>query len=196
MYLNIYKFLAVTEVEGPGKRACIWVQGCSIRCKNCALPQSWSKNKGKKISIEELAEKILNTKEIEGVTLTGGEPFDQAEAMFELASILKKAELSIVTFTGYKLEDIMNSMNNSWQDFLSVIDILIDSPYIYEKTDFSRPLVGSSNQRYHFLSNRYNKKDLSLNPQRIEIRIQKDGNIFVNGQLNPVYLKKIFNEVI
>lgn len=196
MYLNVYKFLPISEVEGPGKRACIWVQGCSIQCKNCALPQTWPKEGGNKIPIGKLAEDILNIKEIEGVTFTGGEPFDQAKALFKLASILKEEELSIITFTGYKLEDIMDSTDKSWQNFFAVIDILIDSPYIFEKSDFSRPLVGSSNQRYHFLSNRYDKKDLSSNPQRIEIRIQKDGTISVNGQLNPVYLKKIFDELI
>jgi anaerobic ribonucleoside-triphosphate reductase activating protein len=196
MYLNIYKFLNISEVEGPGKRACIWVQGCSIRCKNCALPQTWSKERGQRISIDELAEKIKDINEIEGVTFTGGEPFDQAEPLFNLALKLKEVNLSIITFTGYKIEDIRNSKDKSWHDLLSVSDILIDSPYVYGKSDFSRPLVGSSNQRYHFLSNRYVERDLLLNPQRIEVRIQKDGIITVNGQLNPVYLDKIFNELI
>ncbi len=196
MHLNIYKFLPITEVEGPGKRACIWVQGCSIRCKNCALPQTWPKDKGQKISVEELAENILNIDEIEGVTFTGGEPFDQAKALFELGLILKRDGHSITTFTGYKLEDIMNSGDNSWKNFLSVIDLLIDSPYIYEKADYSRPLAGSSNQRYHFLSNRYNEKDLSSKSQRIEIRIQKNGKISLNGQVDPINLKKIFNGLV
>lgn len=196
MYLNIYKFLNISEVEGPGKRACIWVQGCSIRCKNCALPQTWSKERGQRISIDELAEKIKDINEVEGVTFTGGEPFDQAEPLFNLALKLKEVNLSIITFTGYKIEDIRNSKDKSWHDLLSVSDILIDSPYVYGKSDFSRPLVGSSNQRYHFLSNRYVERDLLLNPQRIEVRIQKDGIITVNGQLNPVYLDKIFNELI
>lgn len=196
MHLNVYKFLPITEVEGPGKRACIWVQGCSIQCKSCALPQTWSKEKGQKIHVEKLAEKILDIKEIEGVTFTGGEPFDQAKSMFKLASILKGAGLSIITFTGYKLEEILGPSDKSWHDLLSRIDILIDSPYIHEKSDFSRPLVGSSNQRYHFLSNRYNEKDLSSKSQRIEIRIQEDGRISVNGQIDPINLKKIFDELI
>ncbi len=196
MHLNIYKFLPVSEVEGPGKRACIWVQGCSIQCKNCALPQTWPKNKGQKFSVDELAEKILDTGKVEGVTFTGGEPFDQAEALFELVLKLKEAGLSIIIFTGYKIEDIQNSKNNSWHDLLSVTDILIDSPYIHEKSDFSRPLVGSSNQRYHFLSSRYSENDLSPNSERIEIRIQENGKISVNGQVNPVNLEKIFKELI
>ncbi len=196
MHLNIYKFLPVSEVEGPGKRACIWVQGCSIQCKNCALPQTWSKDRGQKISVDELAEKIIDIGEIEGVTFTGGEPFDQAKALFKLALKLKEAGLSIITFTGYKIEDIQNSKKESWHDLLSVTDILIDSPYIHEKSDFSRPLVGSSNQRYHFLSGRYSKNDLSSNSERIEVRIQEDGKISVNGQIDPVNLKRIFNELI
>lgn len=196
MHLNVYKFLQVSEVEGPGKRACIWVQGCSIQCKNCALPQTWAKNEGQKFSVDEMAEKILNIEEIEGVTFTGGEPFDQAEALFKLALKLKKTGLSIITFTGYKIENIKNSKNRSWHNLLSETDVLIDSPYIYEKSDFNRPLVGSSNQRYHFLSSRYSEMDFSSKPQRIEIRIQEDGKISVNGQVDPVNLKRIFNELI
>lgn len=196
MYLNIYKFLPITEVEGPGKRACIWVQGCSIRCEKCALPQTWPKTGGQRVSVDELADKIVGIEGLEGVTFTGGEPFDQSKALFELALRLKEAGLSIITFTGYKLEDILDSVDDSWQDLVSLVDILIDSPYVYEKSDFSRPLVGSSNQRYHFLTNRYSEMDLSSNSQRIEIRIQKNGTISVNGQLNPVYLEKIFNELI
>ena len=196
MYLNIYKFLPITEVEGPGKRACIWVQGCSIRCEKCALPQTWSKAEGQRVSVDELADKIVGIEGIEGVTFTGGEPFDQPKAVFELALKLKEAGLSIIIFTGYELEYILDSKDKLWQDLVSLVDILIDSPYVYEKSDFSRPLVGSSNQRYHFLTNRYSEMDLSSNSQRIEIRIQKNGTISVNGQLNPVYLEKIFNELI
>jgi anaerobic ribonucleoside-triphosphate reductase activating protein len=196
MHLNVYKFLPISEVEGPGKRACIWVQGCSIHCKECVLPQTWPKTGGQRVSVDELADKIVGIEGLEGVTFTGGEPFDQAKALFEMALKLKGAGLSIIVFTGYKIEDIRNSKDKSWHDFLSVIDILIDSPYIYEKSDFSRPLVGSSNQRYHFLSNRYDEGDLSLNPQRVEVRIRKDGTISVNGQLDPFYLEKIFNELI
>lgn len=196
MCLNVYKFLPASEVEGPGKRACIWVQGCSIRCKNCALPQTWPKDKGRKFSVDELAENILDIKKIEGVTFTGGEPFDQAEALFKLALKLKESGLSIITFTGHKIEDIQNSKKESYHNLLSISDVLIDSPYIYEKSDFSRPLVGSSNQRYHFLSSRYSEMDFSSNSERIEIRIQEDGKISINGQVDPVNLKMIFNGLV
>ena len=197
MYLKIHKFLPFTRVEGPGKRACIWVQGCSIRCSGCAVPQTWSPEEGKKVNVEKLAEKILDNPEIEGVTFMGGEPFDQARSLAYLSKILKKSGLSILTFTGRLIEDIQNSKNSDWLDLLSVTDLLIDGPYIKEKSDLSRPWVGSSNQRYHFLTSRYEdiKPKLLDIPNCVEIRIQEDGIITINGMLTSANLEEILDNI-
>ena len=87
---------------------------------------------------------------IEGVTFLGGEPFEQAEALGVIAEKIKKAGLSVVCFTGCKFEDLKLEAKN--KKLLDNIDLLIDGEYIEELKDFSRPWCGSSNQRYHFLT--------------------------------------------
>ena len=183
MKLQVHRFLPMTEVEGPGKRACIWVQGCSIHCAGCAVPETWPINGGFSISVEDIANKILCGPKIEGVTFVGGEPFDQAGALAYLGYILKDSGLSIITFTGLTYENIIRNPNIGYTDLLKVTDILIDGPFCKEQIDFTRPWVGSSNQRYHFLTERYKyleQKMLSVR-NKIEIRILPDGRVLFNG---------------
>ena len=127
----------------------------------------------------------------------GGEPFDQAKPLAYLGKILKKSGLSILTFTGRLIEDIQNSENPDWLNLLSVTDLLIDGPYVKEKSDLSRPWVGSSNQRYHFLTSRYEdiKPKLLDIPNCVEIRIQEDGIITINGMLTSANLEEILDNI-
>lgn len=175
MKVRVHKILKKTKVEGPGVRYCIWFQGCSRHCKGCWAKATWAPDGGKELDAEDVLKDILATKGIEGVTFLGGEPFEQPQALEYLAREVKKAGLSVVCFTGGKLEDIKN------REILNYIDLLIDGEYKEEEQDFSRPWVGSKNQRYHFLTDRYNEKILTEYKNKIEINIQKNGLIFING---------------
>ena len=175
MKVRVHKILKKTKVEGPGTRYCIWFQGCSRRCKGCWAKATWAPDGGKELDAEDVLKDILATKGIEGVTFLGGEPFEQPQALEYLAREVKEAGLSVVCFTGGKLEDIKN------REILNYIDLLIDGEYKEEEQDFSRPWVGSRNQRYHFLTDRYNEKILTEYKNKIEINIQKNGLIFING---------------
>ena len=93
---------------------------------------------------------------IEGVTFLGGEPFEQAKDLAELSKLIKSLGFSIVCFTGYTIEELKSLNNNDVNNFLSQIDLLIDGGFEKENYDLSRPWVGSSNQRYYFLTNFYN----------------------------------------
>lgn len=183
MLLRIHRFLPSTRAEGPGSRACLWVQGCPIRCPGCFNPGTWSENGGEEVTVEDIAARILSVPDIEGVTFLGGEPFEQAEALADLGRSIQRAGLSVMTFTGYVLEDIVKCSRKGWHDLLGVTDLLLDGPYIRNLTDISRPWVGSSNQRYHFLTPRYSHLETNLMdiPNRVEIRLQPDGRIFING---------------
>ena len=90
MLLDVYKIIPNTAVEGPENRFCIWVQGCKKHCKGCWATDTWAFDVGKKYSVESLYEQILEQKDnIEGVTFLGGEPFEQAKALSELAEKVK-----------------------------------------------------------------------------------------------------------
>ena len=177
MKVRVHKILKKTKVEGPGTRYCIWFQGCSRHCKGCWAKATWAPDSGKELDAEEILKDILATKGIEGVTFLGGEPFEQPEALDFLACGVKKAGLSVVCFTGGEIEEIQKST----PQILEHIDLLIDGEYKEEEQDFSRPWVGSKNQRYHFLTDRYGEKILTEYRNKIEINIQKNGLIFING---------------
>ena len=130
-----------------------------------------------------LVDKILQGPTVEGVTFLGGEPFAQASAVAEIAEAVQAAGLSVVTFTGYLFKDIDNAGRPDYSRLLVATDLLIDGPFEREKIDFSRPWTGSSNQQYHFLTERYAsmKNDLPQIPNQLEIRIGHDGNIITGG---------------
>ncbi|MCX5936317.1 MAG: 4Fe-4S single cluster domain-containing protein, partial [Pseudanabaena sp. LacPavin_0818_WC45_MAG_42_6] len=104
--LNIMGYLNRSEVNGPGCRAVVWVQGCWRECPDCFNPASWSLAVNQLVSVEELAERILSEPVNQGVTFSGGEPFLQAPALAALAKQIKTAGLNVMSFTGYTLSEL------------------------------------------------------------------------------------------
>ncbi|ANV74120.1 ribonucleoside-triphosphate reductase activating protein (plasmid) [Bacillus thuringiensis] len=183
-----------TKVEGPGLRYAIWVQGCPIQCEGCFNPHTWDMKGGVKIEVDEILVDIKNSLEseprIEGVTFLGGEPFSQAKELGILANYVKELGLSVVTFSGYEYEVILQSNNPHWHSLLNRTDLLIDGPFIQEQYDLSRPWIGSKNQKYRFLTGVYKHLETSLLriPNRLEIRLHPDGTISANGMAHSVDL--------
>lgn len=179
--LNIYKIIERTEVEGPGVRFCIWVQGCKKHCPECFAKETWDFGAGKNYTVDELFFKIIAQKDIQGVTFLGGEPFEQAQELTSLAKKIKAKNLSVVCFTGYTIEQLKAKHSSTIEEFLRYIDLLIDGGFEKEKFDLSRPWVGSSNQRYIFLSDFYAQEDIVQYKNKIEARISLDGKLEING---------------
>ena len=177
MKFRVHQIVKNTKVEGPGNRYCLWFQGCSKRCKGCFNSSAFDFNKGIEKDTSEIIDDILKTKGIEGVTFLGGEPFEQFEALFEIACAAKTNNLSVLCFTGKEYSQI----KEGYSKILPFIDILVDGEFIEEKKDFSRPWVGSSNQNYYFLSDRYDKSILEEYKNKAEINIKNDGKIIING---------------
>ena len=196
MELRIHRFLPYTEAEGPGKRACLWVQGCSIQCKGCGVPWTWPVEGGTLTTVEFILNEIKKSKkkyEIEGVMFLWGEPFDQAEALAELSSKAKENGLSIMTFTGYTIDDLRETKKSGYDRLLESTDLLIDGPFMKENLDLGRPWIGSSNQRYHFLTDRYKElaNQLHLIPNRLEVRLEASGIVTINGMAATETLKEL-----
>lgn len=191
--INVYEFIENTKVEGPGLRYCIYVQGCSIRCKECNVPETWNSN-NQLFTVEEISSKVLSNMKIEGVTFSGGEPFDQAKELSILASILKNNGLSIVVFTGYTLDYLKSSNNDDYLKLLNQVDLLIDGPFDFSKKTLKKPLVGSSNQNYHFLTDRYSLKDISKE-NKLEFHLKNDGKIMVSGIYDKNKLEELLKEI-
>jgi len=182
MHLRVFKILKKTKVEGPETRYCIWTQGCSRHCKGCQATHTWPHAGGILYDTKEIINDILSQNGIEGVTFLGGEPFEQAESLGEIAEAVRKKGLGILCFTGNLIEDLYKDEKNL--KLLNNTDLLIDGPFEIDKLDYSRPWCGSSNQRYHFLTDRYNDEIFSKYKNKVEINIYSNGVVFMNGMGN------------
>lgn len=152
MRLRVGYIKAGTRALGPGDRFAIWTQGCLRRCKGCISPEHQPLDGGYLVDTNDLADHICACNSIDGITISGGEPFLQAKALAELLEkvIEMRPELTVIVFTGNKLEELTDTDSKT---FLGEIDLLIDGEYIVELND-GIGLRGSSNQRFHFLTER------------------------------------------
>lgn len=135
-----------THVLGPGKRYVVWTQGCYKHCKGCITPESRSIEGGILLSVNDIASDIILNHQIDGVTISGGEPFLQAPELIALLQLVKeyRPELTIIIYTGYVLEQLQQLSVN--RDLLRLCDVLIDGEY-EPRLDDNRGIRGSSNQR-------------------------------------------------
>lgn len=142
---------------GPGIRIGLWVEGCSLRCPGCMTPELFYRRTASAQEVGEVFKRILEMAPLhEGITVSGGEPFEQAEALFELAHMIReKTALDLLCYSGYTLNEIMAG-TESMRALLSCLDILIDGRF--EQPAFNRKLWrGSDNQIMHLLSPRAQK---------------------------------------
>ena len=139
-------------VLGPYKRYGLWVSGCNRKCPGCISPESHDMKSGKAMNVNALAWEIYAT-DTEGITISGGEPFLQAEALTRLIrAVRKKRDVGVIIYTGFLLEELENT--DDAKELLKECDLLIDGPYIKELDD-GKSLRGSSNQRVIPLTDRY-----------------------------------------
>ncbi|NJL61717.1 MAG: radical SAM protein [Methylacidiphilales bacterium] len=181
-YLNIMGYVDASEVNGPGSRAVIWVQGCIRECPGCFNPDSWDFEINQLISIDKLVEKILADPRNQGVTFSGGEPFWQAPALGKLARQLKAAGLNIMSFSGFTLEQLQSDYAPAGaKDLLEQLDILIDGAYI-ESLAINTPdsPVSSSNQRVRIFNPALSDQ-INWASDQIEVHIFKDGSRLITG---------------
>ncbi len=181
-YLNIMGYVDESEVNGPGCRAVVWVQGCKRECAACFNPASWSFEINQLIAVDELAEKILSNPRNEGVTFSGGEPFLQAPALAQLAKKLKAAGLNVMSFSGYTLPELQGENAPAGaRELLAELDILVDGPYV-ESLAINSPdsPVSSRNQRVRVLNPAFEDK-ITWASDQVEIHIFKDGSRLITG---------------
>ncbi len=176
LYLNIGAFQERSIANGPGERFVLWLQGCVINCPGCINPEFQPLVKKLVLSIDEVFERIIRVKGIEGVTFTGGEPMLQAKALALLSERLKNVGLTIMCYTGYTFQEL-KSLKNRWiERLLSNLDILIDGPFISE---MRAPLLwrGSKNQKVYFLTPVYKhlQEFVDLPLREIELVVSSEG---------------------
>lgn len=136
-------------VDGPGIRLVVYAQGCKHNCVGCHNPETHSFNGGELISIYEILKLIKENPLLDGVTFSGGEPFEQAEKLAELGEKVKKQGLNIITYTGYTYEEIIDNIDTKqgWKKLLYTTDFLVDGKFYINKKSLELKFRGSSNQR-------------------------------------------------
>ena len=182
--LSIAQIVPCTEAEGPGRRFALWFQGCPLRCPGCCNPEMLPFEGGTATPLAAVLAQIeaaANLHGVEGITLLGGEPLAHAPGAAALARAVQERGLSVMVFSGRTLEEAQASTEPAVGELLALTDILVDGPYVRELPETQRRWIGSSNQRIHFLTSRYQADDPCWRKSNtLEIRLQ-DGAVTING---------------
>ena len=157
--MRIARIIYPVNVLGRGVRACVWTVGCNHRCKGCSNPELWDSSHAQDVDAKIIFDVIKGFKDqgvLDGVTITGGEPFLQPEQLSVFVKMASGLTKDIMVYSGYTLKELRNMENEHVNSVLSEIAVLIDGKYIEER-NFSLPLRGSNNQQIHILNEDYKK---------------------------------------
>jgi len=178
--LNIAAIASQTQALGPGTRAVVWVQGCPLHCPGCIAPDWIPFQTASILTPNEIVE-MLDLQILDGLTFSGGEPMEQAAGLAAVARLIReKKDISLICFTGYRYERLVNNPPNAGiKDLLKEVDVLIDGPYIQTQND-SVGLRGSANQRIIHLTSRLRSYNLDSQKRRVEVTIS-DGELAFIG---------------
>ncbi|PAD72870.1 4Fe-4S single cluster domain-containing protein [Paenibacillus campinasensis] len=172
--MRIHSFTPSTFVNGPGNRAMIHTQGCTLACPGCFNNSTHSKDGGKEVSVPDLIQRI--PADVDGVTISGGEPFLQPEDLLELVTELRERVDSIVVFSGFYLREIQKMPLG--QKILGQIDVLIDGRFEIENIA-QNGVRGSENQTIHLLTERHCREEFE--ERNVEIIIDNEGKLIMTG---------------
>jgi anaerobic ribonucleoside-triphosphate reductase activating protein len=173
-----------SRANGPGARFVVWLQGCSLGCPGCFNPTTHAAEGGTLVEVDEVVAQLRATRGIEGLSLSGGEPMQQAEAAAALLDAARALGLSTLAFSGYTIEEARELAGGP--EVLARLDVLIDGRYVSGER-LATGLRGSANQRIQLLTSRYSLADVEATPVA-EIRISRDGEVVLTG-VNPLKLK-------
>ncbi len=172
MKLSIAGFIRSCTTNGPGNRGVIFFQGCPFRCPGCFNEHLQPFEEKQLILPEDLLHEISKDNSIEGITVSGGEPFSQKHGLSELLRTAKEYAYSTIVYTGYSFKDID-------RQFHYCTDVLIDGKFEKNLIEY-RLIRGSENQQFIFLSDRYSIEDMERKGN-MEIFLQSDGTMLITG---------------
>lgn len=199
-----------STANGPGIRAVLWFQGCSLACKGCWNPETHAFHEKNRTSIGEIQDWIKGLTDIEGITFSGGEPMQQAPYLYVLVAWIRehRPDLTIGMFTGYSKKELENGnfkwmsaapeskddgfqkgSKQLWDAIKGHLDFAVTGRYVQSMSCHDEPLRGSSNQDVLFFTSKYKKDDLSA--QSAEVTIGEDGLIQITGFPTESFLEEM-----
>ena len=196
-FLRISRKTGSCRVLGPGQRAAIWFYGCSRGCPGCIAESMNSSGEFTEETPESLYEWVDSCTGIEGVTLSGGEPFEQdPEQLLRFLRHVKKDPrgLGVICFTGFLKKELSGTKK---EELFPYIDVLVDGPYRMEENNGS-DLRGSGNQGIHFLTDRYREFETEFfgeKARNLEFELNMRGEIIINGIPRRGFVEKFTKEI-
>ena len=145
MEFRLYGLVKNSYVDGPGIRLAIFFQGCLNHCKGCHNHDSWDVSGGRIFDTDEVQQMMLSDPLLDGITLSGGEPFLQTEALDRIAEDAHDMGLNVWCYSGYTYEELYSSSEGRYA--MRNIDVLVDGPFKQELKSMDCKWRGSTNQR-------------------------------------------------
>ena len=145
--MRIASYVHDSIVDGPGLRLTVFVQGCPHRCPGCHNPQTHDFAGGRELSVEALAGELDKNPLLDGLTLSGGEPFAQAKDCAALARAARARGLNVWCYSGWTLEELLQDTRPGVRELLELADVLVDGPFLLEQRSLTLKWRGSANQR-------------------------------------------------
>lgn len=189
----------ITELNGPGRRIPLWVQGCVHRCTDdCIAIQLLEDRPRYVLPVLEVLEFLdarrrRDEQGIEGLTFLGGEPTEQATALCEIAREVRKWGWSVMTYSGHTIQNLLRKNEPAIAALLEESDILVDGPFIKHLANPMLRWRGSSNQKIYLFGHRYGYSALSLQPvlKGTDISLTTDGRVLVSGVQDKELVERI-----
>ena len=183
--------LVIVENEhlyGPGKRLLLFLKGCSIHCKGCVNEHLWPFEGGTMIEAQTIVE-LCCQENLDGVTIHGGEPLDQADELIELVKKIKNQNLTVILFTGY----IKKQLNNVQKSIWNMSDIVVAGRFDERKLNYNLQFRGSTNQRVYAHNGKYKNYKVEDGFTTAIFTIDQKGNIDITGFLTDD-IKRLIEE--
>lgn len=199
MDLVLYRMAHPVTALGPGRRVVLWMAGCGKKCEGCISPEMQDQGAGTPVPAQTMAKRLIELDPtLDGITLSGGEPFDQAAALVEVLRVvrLQRPMWSVLAYSGYTLDEICGNMTGR-AELLNMADILIDGRYRREIAP-TRPLAGSGNQVIHYLTSRGMAMRAAIEafpPQELNWGLGKDSLDMLIGVVQEFRRKSVCDAV-
>lgn len=187
--INIHRYEVVENehLYGPGKRLLLFTQGCSLRCKGCTNQHLWEFGKGIDVTIEEILNQCTD---LDGITLHGGEPLDQANVLVELIRKLKQQRKTIILFTGYIFKELNKVQKQAWLSS----DMVISGRYEEQNRNIYLQFRGSTNQKVFTHKGKYKDYKIKDGQTVAILSFNEQGEMQSRG-FRTDELEQLLNEV-
>lgn len=187
--INIHRYEVVENehLYGPGKRLLLFTQGCSLRCKGCTNQHLWEFGKGIDVTIEEILNQCTD---LDGITLHGGEPLDQANVLVELIRKLKQQGKTIILFTGYIFKELNKVQKQAWLSS----DMVISGRYEEQNRNIYLQFRGSTNQKVFTHKGKYKDYKIKDGQTVAILSFNEQGEMQSRG-FRTDELEQLLNEV-